>query len=102
MTEKDLQIQIQQMQLKALQLELDELKQQLCDAKEETEYQKGRAEGYKHTMEAQPKRKKGQWKDAMHGCHDSPQVKCSVCGEYYWQYFRQFNFCPNCGAEMQI
>jgi hypothetical protein len=44
---------------------------------------------------------RGQWKDAMQSCHDSPHVKCSVCGEYYWQYFKKFNFCPNCGADMR-
>ena len=44
---------------------------------------------------------RGEWKDAMQGCHDSPHVKCSVCGEYYWQYFKKFNFCPNCGADMR-
>ena len=44
---------------------------------------------------------RGKWKDAMQSCHDSPHVKCSVCGEYYWQYFNKFNFCPNCGADMR-
>ena len=44
---------------------------------------------------------RGRWKDAMQSCHDSPHVKCSVCGEYYWQYFKKFNFCPNCGADMR-
>ena len=43
----------------------------------------------------------GEWKDAMQSCHDSPHVKCSVCGEYYWRYFKKFNFCPNCGAMME-
>ena len=46
-------------------------------------------------------RKRGQWKDAMQSCRDSPHVKCSVCGEYYWQYFKKFSFCPNCGADMR-
>ena len=45
--------------------------------------------------------KRGKWKDAMQSCNDSPHVKCSVCGEYYWRYFKKFNFCPNCGAEMR-
>lgn len=44
---------------------------------------------------------RGRWKDAMQSCHDSPHVKCSVCGEYYWRYFKKFNFCPNCGADMR-
>lgn len=44
---------------------------------------------------------RGRWKDAIQNCNDSPHVKCSVCGEYYWQYFKKFNFCPNCGADMR-
>lgn len=44
---------------------------------------------------------RGEWKDAMQSCNDSPHVKCSVCGEYYWRYFNKFNFCPNCGADMR-
>lgn len=44
---------------------------------------------------------RGRWKDAIQSCHDSPHVKCSVCGEYYWQYFKKFSFCPNCGADMR-
>ena len=44
---------------------------------------------------------RGRWKDAMQSCHDSPHVKCSVCGEYYWRYFKKFNFCPNCGTYMR-
>lgn len=44
---------------------------------------------------------RGRWEDAMQSCHDSPHVKCSVCGEYYWRYFNKFNFCPNCGAKME-
>lgn len=43
----------------------------------------------------------GKWQDAVQSCNDSPHVKCSVCGEYYWQYFKKFNFCPNCGAYMR-
>ena len=44
---------------------------------------------------------RGRWKDAMQSVHDSPHVKCSVCGEYYWRYFKKFNYCPNCGADMR-
>ena len=44
---------------------------------------------------------RGKWKDAMQSCNDSPHVKCSVCGEYYWRYFKKFNFCPNCGTDMR-
>lgn len=43
----------------------------------------------------------GRWKDAIQSCHDSPHVKCSVCGEYYWSYFKKFNYCPKCGADMK-
>ena len=44
---------------------------------------------------------RGKFEDAMQSCYDSPHVKCSVCGEYYWRYFKKFNFCPNCGAWME-
>ena len=44
---------------------------------------------------------RGRWIDAIQSCHDSPHVKCSVCSEYYWQYFKKFSFCPNCGADMR-
>lgn len=40
------------------------------------------------------------WKDAVQGCHDSPHVICSACGGYFWQYFKTFRYCPNCGAKM--
>lgn len=43
---------------------------------------------------------RARWKDAVQGCHDSPHVICSACGEYYWQYFKTFRYCPNCGAKM--
>lgn len=43
---------------------------------------------------------RGKWKDAVQGCGDSPHVQCSICGEYYFQYFKKFGFCPKCGAEM--
>lgn len=44
---------------------------------------------------------RGKWIDAIQNCGDSPHVKCSVCGEYCWRYFKKFNFCPNCGARME-
>lgn len=44
---------------------------------------------------------RGKWVDAVQSCHDSPHVRCSMCGEYYWRYFNKFNFCPNCGADMR-
>lgn len=44
---------------------------------------------------------RGKWKDAVQGCGDSPHVQCSICGEYYFQYFKKFGFCPKCGADMR-
>lgn len=36
---------------------------------------------------------------------DWQSAKCSVCGKYhttpYLYYFDNFNFCPNCGAQMK-
>ena len=44
---------------------------------------------------------RGKWVDAVCSCHDSPHVRCSMCGECYWRHFYGFNFCPNCGADMR-
>ena len=44
---------------------------------------------------------RGKWKDAVQGAYDSPHVLCSICGEYFWRYFKNFDFCPNCGANMK-
>lgn len=55
---------------------------------------------------------RGEWKECEvvqeHG--DEPIIdewqsaRCSVCGKYhttpYMYYFDNFNYCPNCGAEM--
>lgn len=53
-----------------------------------------------HAADVRPTMR-GKWEDTMQSCHDSPHVKCSVCGEYYWRYFNKLNFCPNCGADMR-
>ena len=56
---------------------------------------------------------RGEWKECEvvqeHG--DEPIIdewqsaRCSVCGKYhttpYMYYFDNFNYCPNCGAEMK-
>lgn len=62
---------------------------------------------------SQPERKKGKWeeKEVIHEVEASTAIdewqsaRCSVCGKYhttpYMYYFDEFNFCPNCGAEMR-
>ena len=47
-----------------------------------------------------PERKKGVW------IKNSTHINCSVCKHCSWSLLfddtvRQFNFCPNCGAEMR-
>ena len=56
-------------------------------------------------------RKKGKWDErSVFDTEDSDIVqmqsaKCSVCGKYhttpYLYFFDNFNFCPNCGADMR-
>ena len=60
---------------------------------------------------AEPERKKGEWleKDVFTSTKgrikEWQSAKCSVCGKYhttpYLYYFGNYNFCPNCGAEMR-
>lgn len=58
-------------------------------------------------------RPRGEWKEKTKFLNedDNPIIeewqsaKCSVCGKYhttpYLYYFDNFNFCPNCGAQMK-
>ena len=58
-------------------------------------------------------RPQGEWKEksAFHNADDNPIIeewqsaRCSVCGKYhttpYLYYFDNFNFCPNCGSQME-
>ena len=51
---------------------------------------------------AQPERKKGKW--ILVNGHTS--INCSVCHKCNWSLsfedaVRQFNYCPNCGADMR-
>lgn len=62
------------------------------------------------TIEAEPV-KTGKWinREVDHTEHmvaDGTQTaKCSVCGKYhttpYLYYFKNYAFCPNCGARME-
>ena len=57
------------------------------------------------------KRKKGEWQDCEvidiedTTIEDVQSQRCSVCGRYlttpYLYYFKPYNFCPNCGADMR-
>ena len=50
-------------------------------------------------------REKGEWLNRtknIRGLWDY-RFDCSVCGEIFWHpTARDFNFCPNCGADMRI
>lgn len=58
-------------------------------------------------------RPQGEWveKTKFHNADDDPIIeewqsaKCSVCGKYhttpYLYYFDDYNYCPNCGADMR-
>lgn len=54
----------------------------------------------------------GEWMEREVVCGDDAKsieewqsAKCSVCGRYhttpYMYYFSDYNFCPNCGADMR-
>ena len=55
----------------------------------------------------------GEWeeKETFHNADDDPIIeewqsaRCSVCHKYhttpYKYYFNNYNFCPNCGADMR-
>ena len=51
---------------------------------------------------------KGEWHNedgTLDGTCDgwmSIGVKCSVCGVVHCGYMRDYNYCPNCGAKMEV
>lgn len=56
-----------------------------------------------------PERKSGKWIErgvsTEQVIDEWQSARCSVCGKYhttpYMYYFNDFNFCPNCGADMR-
>lgn len=55
---------------------------------------------------AQPEQKKGAW--IPHDCLGRPSIDkdvCSCCGQRFYQIAEtgcEWNFCPNCGAKMEV
>ena len=49
---------------------------------------------------AEPERKKGHWIEQGLIPYEGIRRRCSVCEKAYATY-EPFNFCPNCGVEMQ-
>lgn len=56
----------------------------------------------------QPERKQGKWEEEMFddlAIERWQSARCSVCGLYhttpYMYYFSNYNYCPNCGADMR-
>ena len=49
---------------------------------------------------AEPERKKGHWIEQGLIPYEGIRRRCSVCEKVYATY-EPFDFCPNCGAEMQ-
>ena len=47
----------------------------------------------------QPERKKGYWIGRPIAGYTT--VRCSVCTELFFENQGKWNFCPNCGAEME-
>ena len=53
--------------------------------------------------------KKGQWEEKSvfeDSIQEWQSARCSVCNKYhttpYLYYFDNFNYCPNCGAKMEV
>ena len=68
------------------------------------------AEALEMAIEAlkEPERKKGKWKVVSDGYGNGEATacicECSECKDTIWVYKkadRKWNFCPNCGAEME-
>lgn len=49
-------------------------------------------------------RKKGEWIDEGQYTegHSEHAYYCSQCEKHYIGWIGEFNFCPNCGAEMSV
>ncbi len=43
----------------------------------------------------QPEQKKGKWREMNHDLG----FECSECG---WESYYKYDFCPNCGARMEV
>ena len=60
-------------------------------------------------LESEPERKTGKWIErgvsTAKVIDEWQSAMCSVCGKYhttpYLYYFDDFNYCPNCGADMR-
>ena len=54
---------------------------------------------------AQPERKKGKWiNEVVYGeGHAQCSIRCNnpLCNFHYIDYLGDYNFCPNCGADMR-
>lgn len=61
-------------------------------------------DGIEECEDAEPERKRGKWIVIMNEPNITfDECKCSECGvvEYFNKGWKKFNFCPNCGAEME-
>ena len=66
----------------------------------ESDYEWGYSEGVHDT-----ERPQGEWIREIHPYDKAYRLKCSVCGKWGGLtdegYNHEFNFCPNCGADMR-
>ena len=74
-------------------------------------YWDGRNTQYQEDIDAinalpsvQPEQKKGKWIDEGQYAegHSEHAYYCSQCEEHYIGWIGEFNFCPNCGAKMEV
>ena len=61
-------------------------------------YNHGYMDGKNEAEQAlEQKRERGEWKTDPHGIR-----WCSLCDSYYQDVGYGFNYCPNCGAKMEV
>lgn len=63
------------------------------------------AEELRKLPSVQPERKKGKWiNEGIYGeGHSQCSIRCSnpLCNFHYIGYLDDYNYCPNCGADMR-
>ena len=72
---------------------LEEALEILLIKEREEAYQKGYENGKKMKIT-------GKWNKFQHQ-QGPTYIRCSICDEFYKKDNREYNFCPNCGADMR-
>ncbi len=96
-----------------LEIALDKVNTQLSDAAKRNAELHAELEKWVSAAEKAGEPKRGEWleREVIHDIADAritdwQQAKCSVCKKWhttpYLYYFDDYNYCPNCGAKMEV